>query len=67
MSGYSLESSLDGTRWHAVTEKVGDLDCPAMGYRAAPVKRNRQQDIEREAEFHSHRYPYVRIVWERRR
>jgi hypothetical protein len=59
---YSIEYSEDGANWHAVTEKRMRLDCPGTGFRTEPVTCDRLQDIYREAEFHSHRYPHVRIV-----
>ena len=47
---YSLEYSQDRATWSPVIE--GDR----------PVKRERLQDIQREAEFHSYHFPLVRIV-----
>jgi hypothetical protein len=62
---YSLEYSNDSEHWFAVTEKRTRLDCPASGVRNERVTRERLQDIHREAEFHSHRYPHVRVVHRR--
>ncbi|MCB4863207.1 hypothetical protein K7W03_26905 [Sphingobium sp. PNB] len=59
---YRLESSHDGKKWTAVMEQRTRLDCPGSGMRKEPVKRDRLQDIQREAEFHSHRFPHVRII-----
>lgn len=57
---YGLEYSINGLLWRSVTEKRTALDC--NGLRTMPVTRDRLQDIQREAEFHSHRYPHVRIL-----
>lgn len=46
---YALEYSYDKYNWKAVGENK-------------PVTRDRLQDVQREAEFYSRRYPYVRIV-----
>ena len=59
---YRLESSHDGKKWAAVMEQRTRLDCPGSGMRKEPVTRDRLQDIQREAEFHSHRFPHVRII-----
>lgn len=62
MRNYALEYSRDGYNWRSVTEKRTRLDCQGSGLRSEPVTRQTLQDIQREAEFHSHRYPHVRIV-----
>tara|TARA_Y100000114_G_scaffold153717_2_gene174285 strand:- start:36428 stop:36625 length:198 start_codon:yes stop_codon:yes gene_type:complete len=59
---YRLESSADGKQWSPITEKRTRLDCPGSNFRNEPVTRDRLQDIQREAEFHSHRFPHVRII-----
>ena len=59
---YALEYSDDGERWSAVQEKYHCADAPVGSpFRRRPVNRERLQDIQREAEFHSHRYAHVRI------
>ena len=58
---YALEYSDDGKAWRVAYEKRTRLDCPGTGVRRSPVTRERLQDIQREAEFWSHRYPHVRI------
>lgn len=58
---YALEYSEDGKAWRVAREKRTRLDCHGTGVRRVPVTRERLQDIQREAEFWSHRYPHVRI------
>lgn len=60
---YALEYSEDGRSWRSVQEKHYCWDAPAGSpLRQRPVTRSRLQDIQREAEFHSYRYNWVRIV-----
>jgi hypothetical protein len=58
---YGLEYSIDGQHWRTVPEKRTYSDCPGTGIRNVPVTRSNLSEIQREAEFWSHRYPHVRI------
>lgn len=60
---YKLESSNDGVSWSPIQEKYHCSDAPVGSpLRRRPITRERLQDIQREAEFHSHRFKSVRII-----
>lgn len=59
---YKLEYSQEGESWHTVTEGAY-TSIASVPKSTRPVERDRLPDIYREAEFHSHRYPHVRVVF----
>lgn len=59
---YNLEYSDDGKKWHPVMEGASTSIAIKPGSKR-PVTRDLLQDIYREAEFHSHRYARVRVVF----
>jgi hypothetical protein len=58
---YKLEKSEDGTIWSPILENCHTSIATRHGDKRQ-VTRDRLQDIYWEAEFHSHRFPHVRIV-----
>lgn len=58
---YKLQYSTDGVTWKNVTESAC-VSVASTSNSRRDVTRERLQDIYREAEFHSHRYPHVRVI-----